>query len=272
MSIYKDRSIINELLSQLEVFEPSECYRWPPTIETAWDQPTSEISKRLHSDNYIKLYDIINEHKNNFNNLLYMRDVLPEIMDKLSKNRNFIKTDYDRYKYYCLLHGLKLDILGRKLKGERLNTCLHDYLGMEWLPKFGCKYMDIKNLTGYRDGTPDFRAVSSYGNEWEVKVATGNNIYVTRLQLKCFKKDVNILIFKTVRYGSRMNRIYNIDCEFHNHVKFGDICDVILERKSNFQHKIGNRLLGGPVTYQIHVSDSEESAKSILENRYGSYI
>lgn len=272
MPVYKDRSVSDELLSKLEMFEPSDYYKWPPTIETAWEQTEEQISKSVHSDNYIKLYDIIDEHKNNFNNLPYMRNILSDIIDKLSKNRNFIETDYDRYKYNRELYSLRLDILRLRLKGERLNTCLHDYLGMEWLPKFGCKYVDIQNLTCYRDGTPDFRAVSSFGNEWEVKVVIGNVIYFTRLQLERFKKDVNILIFKTVRYSSNMNTINNIGCEFHNHVKFSDICDVVLGKKSHFQRKIGNRLLGGYVTYQIHVADSEDGAQSILANRYNSYI
>lgn len=270
MPVYKDRSVSDELLSKLELFESSDCYKWPLTIETAWEQTDEQRSKSVHSDNYVKLYDIIDENKNNYDNLLRIRNILSDIIDKLSKNRNFIETDYDRYKYNRELYSLRLDILRLRLKGERLNTCQHDYLGMEWLPKFGCKYVDIKNLTDYRDGTPDFRAVSSFGNEWEVKIVKGNVIYFTRLQLERFKKDVNILIFKTVRYSSRMNTINNIGCEFHNHIKFSDIYDAVLGNKNHFQHKFGDRLLGGYVTYKIHVADSEDSAKHILENRYRS--
>jgi len=245
MTIYKPREVRKELLFKLEEFEP----RTEFSDDCGW-------SGKVHSDIYYKLCHII---ENNQKDLMYIRDILLQAM-----NRPMNEYDHE-------LCNLRLKVLECRLKGERLNTCQHDYIGMKHLPEFGCKCEDIVNLTGRRDGTPDFYATSLFGNEWEIKVITGNIIIVTRDQLRHFKKDVNILIFKTINYRSYINTITNVGCKFHNHIKFSDMCDVILEKKSYFQHKRGGKLLDNiPIVYHIHVSNpmEGETAKSILEDRY----
>lgn len=44
MTIYKDRSITNDLLSKLELFEPKDKYEWPLTIEIS-----DELYKEINS-------------------------------------------------------------------------------------------------------------------------------------------------------------------------------------------------------------------------------
>lgn len=246
MAIYINRDVYDELLFKLEEFEPnskfSDCMGWD--------------GKRVHSDIYYKLYNII---KNYINDLPYIQDILLEAMKRPTEN-----CEYNRK-----LCNLRLNILECRLQYKCVETYQQDYIGMKYLPKFGCKHEDIVNLTGSRNGTPDFRASSPFGEEWEIKVAIGNRIIFTYAQIDKFNKDVNILVYKKVEYNSHIDRIRHVGCRFHNHIKFNDVYDVLLGKKSYFQQKIGNRLVNNnPIIYKIHVEDSPESAKSIIQHRY----
>ncbi len=252
MIIYENRRIRDELLSKLEEFEPSSKF----SKSVGWDELP------IHSDNYFKLYSIINNYESD---LSYLRHTLLEIIDKLSKSRKFIERDYGKYTHYCRLYNLRLSILECRLQYGSGGRYHHEYFAMEYLPMLGCKPGQIHNLMGEKNGSPDFKAESIFGNEWEIKMITGNKIAFTRLQLKKFNRNVNILIYRIVESHS-----YNhIGAKFHNHIKFGDIYDVLLEKKSYIRCKIGNKLLNNiPVVYQITAEDSSDSAKSIIKNRY----
>lgn len=267
MTIYKDRSITNDLLSKLEEFEPKDKYEWPLTIETAWDDRPKKLY--VHSDNYIKLYDIINNSDvlyNHEDNLLRTHNTLSEIMNRLSKNREFIKINYDRYKHNCVLYGLRLDILRCKLRGESGAQYHHDYFSMRDLPRLGCRYGHIENLTYMKNGTPDYRAESLFGNQHEYKFMTRNIICCTKDQLRLFDRNVNIFTYKRVDSISRIN---HVGAEFDNHIKFGDMYGAILKNKIHFQHKFGDKLLDNKLmVYQITVDGSEEVARSIIKQRY----
>lgn len=233
MTIYKNRPIRDELLSKLEEFEPNSEFSKFSGIEK-WDE------LRQHSDNYFKLYGII---KNYGNDLPYIYNTLSDIMNRLFKNREFIKTDYAKYKHNCKLYNLRLSILECKLKRESGGQYHHDYFCMRDLPKFGCIYGNIENLMYMKNESPDFIAESKFGKEWEIKMMTRNKITFTHSQLEKFNRNFNILIYRKVEPNLYIGRINHVGAEFHNHIKFGDIYDVSLDRKSYFPHKIGNRLL-----------------------------
>ena len=259
MIIYKDRSIYEQLLSKLEEFEPSSKFSQFSGIEK-WDE------LRQHSDNYFKLYNII---KNYRNDLSYIHNTLYEIINRLSKNLEFIKTDYDRYKHNCKFYNLRLNILECRLQHESGGQYHHNYFSTRDLPKFGCRYGHIDNLMHMKNGSPDFVAESKFGNEWEIKMMTGNKITFTHTQLEKFNKNCNVLIYRKIEPNSYIHRLNHVGAEFHNHIKFGDVYDVLLEKKSYFSHKVGDRLYDNiPIIYQIEVEDSLESAKSIIKNRY----
>lgn len=267
MSIYKDTSIRDKLLSKLEEFEPSADYEWPPTIETAWDDRPKKL--HVHSDNYIKLYDIINNRDvlyNHADNLLRTYNTLLEIMNRLYKNREFIKVNYDRYKHNCVLYGLRLDILRCRFRGEEGGQYHHDYFCMRDLPRLECRYGYIENLTYMKNGTPDYRAESKFGNEHEIKIMTRNIICCTEKQLLKFDRNVNIL---TYRRDDSDFLINSVGAKFDNHIKFGDIYDSMLKNRIIFPHKFGNKLLDRSLTsYQIVVDGSRQKARSIIEKRH----
>jgi hypothetical protein len=246
MAIYENRDIRESLLFKLEEFEPSSKF----SDCMGWD------GKSIHSDTYYKLYDIITNYRND---LQYIHDLLSQVMKRCS----------GAHEYYRKLCNLRLSILECRLRRACVETYQQDYLGMKDLPKFGCKHKDIENLTGYRNGTPDFRAVSPFGNEWEIKVIIGNRIVFTRAQLDNFDQNVNILVYRKAEYSSHIDRVRHVGCKFHNHIKFGDICNVLLGKKSYFEHKIGNKLLDyARIVYHISVEDSQYGATSIMVHRY----
>ena len=246
MAIYENRNIRDDLLFKLEGFEPSSKF----SDCMGWD------GKSNHSDTYYKLYDIITNYGND---LQYIYDLLSQVM-----KRSTGACGYDRK-----LCNLRLSILECRLQRICVETYQQDYLGMKDLPKFGCKHEDIENLTGCRNGTPDFRAASPFGNEWEIKVAIGNRIVFTRAQLDQFKKDVNILVYRKAEYSSHVDRVRHVGCKFHNHVKFADVCNVLLGKNSYFEHKIGHKLLDyDRIVYHIYVEDSPDDATSIMTHRY----
>lgn len=267
MTIYKDKSITNDLLSKLEEFEPNDKYEWPPTIETAWDDRPKKLY--VHSENYIKLYDIITNRDilyNHADNMLRTYNTLSEIMNRLSKNRQFIKINRELYKHNCTLYGLRLDILRCRIRGESGGQYHHDYFCMRDLPIFGCRYGHIENLTYMKNGTPDYKAESIFGNEYELKFMTRNTLCFTKKQLQQFNRNVNILTYKR---DDSIFLINSVGARFDNHIKFGDIYDSLLKNRIIFPHKIGNKLLDNThMIYRIIVVDSPEGARSIIKNRY----
>lgn len=259
MTAYKNRSIRDELLHRLEEFEPNSKFSEFYGIEK-WDD------LHQHSDNFFKLYNII---KNYGKDLPYMHNILLNIINRLFKNREFIKTDYNRYKHNCKLYNLRLSILECRLNNESGGQYHHDYFSMRDLPKFGCVYENIINLMNMKNGSPDFIVETIFGKEWEIKMMIRNKLTFTHSQLEKFNRDVNILIYRKVEPNLYIHKINHVGAEFHNHIKFGDVLDVLLENKSYFQHKFGNRLLDNmPIIYQIDVEDSPENAKYIIKNRY----
>ncbi len=272
MEIYKDIPIVNDLLSKLEEFEPNDRYEWPLNIETAWDDRPRKLY--IHSENYIKLYDIINNRDilyNHADNMLRTNRTLSEIIDRLSKNRKFIKENYseenhEKYKHICVLFGLRLDILRCRLRGEEGGQYHHDYFCLRDLPRLKCKYGHIKNLTYMRNGTPDYRAESIFGNEYEIKIMTRNIICFTESQLLNFDRNVNILTYKRDDSSFLIN---SVGAEFDNHIKFGDLYDSMLKNRVIFPHKFGGVLLNKRLSiYQIVVDGSRYKARSIIEKRY----
>lgn len=255
MAIYKNRSIREGLLTKLEELEPSSEFSKFSGVEK-WDELYE------HSDNYFKLYSII---KNYGDDLPYIHGTLLDIMNRLFKNREFIKTDYDKYRHNCKLYNLRLSILERRLKHESGGQYHHDYFCMRDLPKLGCRYGCIENLTHMRNGTPDYRAESIFGSEHEIKIITRNIICFTRDQLLTFDRHVNILTYKR----ADSPRINSVGAEFDNHIKFGDMYDALLKNKIYFSHKFGNRLLDSKLMiYQVTVEGSSDIARSIIKNRH----
>lgn len=252
MTIYKNRDVRGELLSKLEEFEPSSEF----SEVMGWD------GLHTHSDIYFKLYDIINNYGSR---LPYIRDILLRIMNELMKS--------PRYGHDYKIHGLRLNILECRLQQKPIGTYLHQFLAIQDLPKFGCK--NIESHIDDRNGFPDYTCESAFGNEWEIKIMIGNKICFTHSQLENFKKDVNILIYRKIEPYSYIHSLNDTCCQFHNHIKFSDIYDVLLGKRSYFQHKIGNKLLdNAPIIYQIKLEDPldpldpSENAKSIIKRRY----
>ena len=250
MIIYKNRCTYDELLSKLEEFEPNSKF----SEDMGWD------GLPIHSKIYYKLYNIIKNY-NYINDLPYIREILSQIMNGLIKN--------PRHEYIYKFYNSRLCILECRLQHESGGQYHHDYFCMRDLPKLGCIYANIENLMYMKNGSPDFKAESIFGNEWEIKIIAGNKIIFTHSQLEKFNRNVNLLIYRRTEPNAYVHRINHVGAVFHNHIKFGDIYDALLDKKSYFPHKFGNRLLDNiPIIYQIDVEDSLESAKSIIECRY----